>query len=83
MSCSEYVRHVHAWMTFLSSELRIPTTHPCLSLLHLNHHMFPNKAPYAMPGTGKAVSSQGPKSRMYSHSNLEILRQSNGYRGLG
>jgi hypothetical protein len=48
----------------LSSELRIPTTHPCLSLLHLNHHIFPNKAPYAMPGTEKAVSFQGLKSRI-------------------
>jgi hypothetical protein len=50
----------------LSSELRIPTTHPCLSLLHLNHHIFPNKAPYAMPGAEQAVSFQGPKSRMYT-----------------
>ena len=61
------------------SELRIPTAHPCLSLLHLKHHASPNKAPYAIPSTENAIFSRGHSQECIQFTTQDI-RRVNAYR---
>jgi hypothetical protein len=50
-----------------------PTIYPCLSLPHLQHHVLPIKAPYAMSRDGKDHVLRGLIRHCVHLANLQIL----------